>query len=922
MRLVRLSLPASALFIVALSIFLAMSLARADGNRVAEIVLMPSGPQGVPNAMTPGGSTDFTVRVLTHGAEVDVASISMAFEAADLEVVDALGAAGVQIQPHPASPFVGFETENVVDNAAGTIRYTAGSNVPTTDDFDLAIITLQAKAGPTPRGDPSQVVFLVSNGNDTAVVREGQQVLAATEDYPGAWISIGSPEFVVLPTGDPGMPSDLPLGAEADYVVRVLTHGATVDAASISMEFDSTRLQVVDAHVRDDVQIQPHPSSPFAGFEAENVVDNAAGTIRYTAGSTIPTADDFDFAIITFRGVGDFTPPGQPTEVVFLVRDGTDSALTRVGAQLLWATEDFVGASINIIVGRLVEIVMLPETTQQTPLLVDRGSQAAFTVRVLAGDREVDAASLVMTFDTAHLQVVDALGTPGLQIQPHPDSPFAGFEVENVVDNAVGTIFYTVGSNIPVSGDFNLAIITIDAQGGVTPVGGSTELTFLVDNGGETAATRSGQQLLSNTEDFVGAWVAVQEAGPPGEPFLVAPEDNEALNSGEVFFDWDDSTGDLDNYRLLVTSGDIENGPFAIDVVLNPASQYQVPPQDALADDSYMWQVTATSSKGLTADSVVRSFSVDREREWAASVDVSSSGVPGGVTLEFGVRPDATDGFDPGIDNFAVPPPPPPYVDGFFFYPLNNLGEQLLGKSFIPRGDSLEWDLVVKVAGAGASTAVQVDLVWDVSGVPDAFGDVVLLDDSGVVVADMEATGGTAVQLQTDFFGGASKLLTIRVSKFVSCTIDFKRVWNLISLCVVPPDVTPSAVLKDIGIFSIFAWDRVDQRYVIPTVMRPGEGYWVSVLDEATQEIQGAPVNSLIENVVKVWNLVGGLTSDAKVELVSGGPLSPPLFRWDSNLQRYVVVPLDDPNDPVLSGFGYWLAALGDATIGVGPAGP
>ena len=700
MRLVRLSLPSSALFIVALSVILAFSLARAEGHRVAEIVLLPGGSPGVAVGMSPNGSADFTVRVLTHGAEVDTASISIAFDAGHLEVLDALGAPGVQIEPHPASPFAGFETENVVDNGNGTIRYTVGSNVPITDDFDLAIITFRAKAGPTPRGDPAQVTFLVSNGDDTALVRDGEQVLAATEDYPGAWISIGRPEFVVLPTGDPTVPSDLGSGNEADYLVRVLTHGATVDTASISLAFDTTQLEVVDAQVREGVQIEPHSGSPFT-FEAENVVDNDAGTIRYTAGSPVATAADFDLAIITFRGKGDLTPPGEPTEVVFRVSNGNDSALARVGAQLLSATEDFVGASINIVVGRLVEIVMIPETSQQAPHIVPGRGVVDFTVQVRAGDREVDAASLVMTFDTTYLRVLDALGAPGVQIQPHPASPFAGFEVENDVDNAAGTIFYTVGSNVPVSGDFNLAIISFEARGVLTPPGDPTEVTFLVDNGGETAVARSGLQLLANTEDFIGAWVAVDEPRAPGEPVLVAPEDNEVLNDGEVFFDWDPSTGDVRDYTLQVTSGGTFNPHLSLEIVVpHPTTQYQVQAQDSLLDDGYEWRVVATSNEDLTRISAVRAFTVNAERDWEASIGVSgvdgnNDPVPGGITLDFGTKPGATDGFDLGIDNVApIALPSNPQIQPHFAYPDNDPGppntspDVSIGMDVLPAGNA------------------------------------------------------------------------------------------------------------------------------------------------------------------------------------------------------------------------------------------
>ena len=71
-------------------------------------------------------------------------------------------------------------------------------------------------------------------------------------------------------------------------------------------------------------------------------------------------------------------------------------------------------------------------------------------------------------------------------------------------------------------------------------------------------------------------------------------------------------------YRLLVTSGDIINGPFAIDKEIphtagQPTFQFQTSADLALADDGYQWRVVARDKAvpPNTASSLTRTFIVD-----------------------------------------------------------------------------------------------------------------------------------------------------------------------------------------------------------------------------------------------------------------------------------------------------------------------
>ena len=92
-------------------------------------------------------------------------------------------------------------------------------------------------------------------------------------------------------------------------------------------------------------------------------------------------------------------------------------------------------------------------------------------------------------------------------------------------------------------------------------------------------------------------------------PELVAPANSAVLNTPRPLFDWKDSSGDVDNYRLQVTSGSLATPPFDVNVMLNPVTEFR--PSGDLADAGYQWRVIATDKAANTASSVTRIFTID-----------------------------------------------------------------------------------------------------------------------------------------------------------------------------------------------------------------------------------------------------------------------------------------------------------------------
>ena len=95
-------------------------------------------------------------------------------------------------------------------------------------------------------------------------------------------------------------------------------------------------------------------------------------------------------------------------------------------------------------------------------------------------------------------------------------------------------------------------------------------------------------------------------------PALIFPGNGRLLNSTIPFFFWQASSEAVADYRLQVTSGDVVNGPFDIDVVIaHPTSRYQVTSGEALNDGTYKWRVTVRDAGAVnTSDSETRTLTV------------------------------------------------------------------------------------------------------------------------------------------------------------------------------------------------------------------------------------------------------------------------------------------------------------------------
>ena len=209
----------------------------------------------------------------------------------------------------------------------------------------------------------------------------------------------------------------------------------------------------------------------------------------------------------------------------------------------------------------------------------------------------------------------------------------------------INTIIY--GNNAPIAPDCTSSLISLGhnlfgTDCGVVPATADQVkviplLGLLADNGGPTLthALLPGSPAIDAGDDSVlsaphnlttdqrgagfprfhgahmdiGAYEAEPLPAPLTPPLLVSPANNVVVNTSIPPFAWEPSVGDVVDYLLQVTSGDIVTGPYDIErVIAHPGTGHQV--ATPLADAIYNWRVIARGAALNTATSVVWSFTV------------------------------------------------------------------------------------------------------------------------------------------------------------------------------------------------------------------------------------------------------------------------------------------------------------------------
>ncbi len=288
--------------------------------------------------------------VVSAGSQlVDGAQASISFDPAILTVVDAQGNPANQITEGSA-----FSTHlmNTVDNTSGRIFYADGqlSGDPLNGTIALATIRFKAisegqsavtfilNATPQTKVTLQEANVLTAAQNGSVTVGEGSEPTATATTLPQETATPTA--TATVPVGGPSLALD-PASAEKmvgeTFLVQIIaaTGAQAVDGAQVFIDFDPTRLAVVDADGNPVSSIIPGSAFDVVIL---NSVDNAAGRIDFAAGqlSGSPPSGLLSVATIRFKALA------VASDATVHISTGAPRAskLTYQGANVLAQTSD------------------------------------------------------------------------------------------------------------------------------------------------------------------------------------------------------------------------------------------------------------------------------------------------------------------------------------------------------------------------------------------------------------------------------------------------------------------------------------------------------------------------------------------------------------------------------------------------------
>ncbi len=134
--------------------------------------------------------------------------------------------------------------------------------------------------------------------------------------------------------------------------------------------------------------------------------------------------------------------------------------------------------------------------------------------------------------------------------------------------------------------------------------------------------------------------------------------------------------------------------------------------------------------------------------------------------------------------------------------------------------------------------------------------------------------------------------------------------WYLVSLPVTVADSSVSAIFPTA--FGVFGWDNASSRYVRPTTLQTGRGYWVLFGSPTTVVLSGTRFSQFRRHYLPGWHLVGSLIDSVNFANPDDTPdrsVLLPIFAWDVGGQRYY------PTVFLEQSYGQWMAVLRECDV-------
>jgi len=134
--------------------------------------------------------------------------------------------------------------------------------------------------------------------------------------------------------------------------------------------------------------------------------------------------------------------------------------------------------------------------------------------------------------------------------------------------------------------------------------------------------------------------------------------------------------------------------------------------------------------------------------------------------------------------------------------------------------------------------------------------------------------------------------------------------WYLVSLPLTVADSSARAIFSTA--FDFFEWNNATGRYVRPTTLQTGRGYWVLIGAPTTVAIFGTRFSQFRRHYLPGWHIVGSLIDSVNFANPDDTPdrsVLLPLFAWDAGNQRYY------PTNFLEQSYGHWMAVLQECDV-------
>ncbi len=134
--------------------------------------------------------------------------------------------------------------------------------------------------------------------------------------------------------------------------------------------------------------------------------------------------------------------------------------------------------------------------------------------------------------------------------------------------------------------------------------------------------------------------------------------------------------------------------------------------------------------------------------------------------------------------------------------------------------------------------------------------------------------------------------------------------WYLVSLPLAAADSSVSGVFPTA--LGVFAWDSANNRYIRPTTLQIGRGYWVLMASPTSIVISGTRFSQFSGHYRVGWHLIGSVMDSVNFSNPNDTPdrsVILPIFAWDAGGQRYV------SRNFIEQSYGHWMLVLQECDL-------